>query len=414
MLNGRRAEDGSPFSIVGKIMEDEERKYSVYIHILPKAVSGYDHDKYYVGMTGMKINERWNNGKSYKCSVYFNNAIKKYGWKNFEHEVIASHLTKEEAKDFEILMISKLDSTNPEYGYNLLKGGNIHDNFGVSVVQYDLDGNYINTYKSKTEAAEAIGKPGMDRRILSGVSAGGFMWRICEQDEVPPQKIAPYQRNKDIIQTVDLSDIETGKYIETLTVTEAAQKYNISRSMVKLYCDKEDKNKNVRWHWSGKNDHWDPVYVYNLDGIFLNGFSSISDALRYTNYTSFMSPSRFNKICSNIYFNQLHEYRYTREYYFDLPKLIPKLVFKPIIQYNITSKVIQDIFYTRSQAKQKLNIPEGTIEYCCHHPGATSFSNFSLCFIWDIDKLGLKYKRKDQKEYINAIKALLETRPERR
>lgn len=80
----------------------EERHYSVYVHTSPSG-------KYYVGMTGQQdINTRWKGGAGYSGQPYFYHAIQKYGWENFEHEVIASHLTKEEAVNFEKLLIQEL------------------------------------------------------------------------------------------------------------------------------------------------------------------------------------------------------------------------------------------------------------------------------------------------------------------
>ena len=78
----------------------------------------------YIGITKQKPELRWkSNGCGYKMHVYFWNAIQKYGWDNFEHEIVASGLTKEEAGNFEKLLIKKLDTTNDEHGYNLDKGG---------------------------------------------------------------------------------------------------------------------------------------------------------------------------------------------------------------------------------------------------------------------------------------------------
>lgn len=47
----------------------------------------------------------------------------KYGWDNFDHEIIASNLTLDEANNFEILLIDKLNTRNPDYGYNIASGG---------------------------------------------------------------------------------------------------------------------------------------------------------------------------------------------------------------------------------------------------------------------------------------------------
>lgn len=93
--------------------------YCVYVHI--NKING----KMYVGQTiyGNDPNKRWLNGLGYKPCTLFWRAIEKYGWDNFEHEIIASNLTLEEANHFEELLIKKLNTMNSKYGYNLRSGG---------------------------------------------------------------------------------------------------------------------------------------------------------------------------------------------------------------------------------------------------------------------------------------------------
>ena len=50
-------------------------------------------------------------------------AIKKYGKENFSKEIITIAMTQSEADVLEKYYIKKYDSTNPEKGYNILKGG---------------------------------------------------------------------------------------------------------------------------------------------------------------------------------------------------------------------------------------------------------------------------------------------------
>lgn len=94
--------------------------HCVYVHI--NKVNG----KIYVGKTihGNHPITRWrSDGSGYKGCSYFWKAIQKYGWSNFEHEVVANHLTKEEASKFEKLLINKLNTMDSRYGYNLTSGG---------------------------------------------------------------------------------------------------------------------------------------------------------------------------------------------------------------------------------------------------------------------------------------------------
>lgn len=99
--------------------------YCVYVHTSPSG-------KMYVGQTRNSPEQRWGkNGKGYmqkKNGKYtqpaFAHAIQKYGWDNFQHEIIASNLTKEEADNFERILIKKLNTMDLKYGYNLREGGN--------------------------------------------------------------------------------------------------------------------------------------------------------------------------------------------------------------------------------------------------------------------------------------------------
>lgn len=99
-------------------------EYSVYKHILPKEISGKDNDMIYIGITYQEPKKRWQNGKGYKNNQYFANAISKYDWINFRHEILYTDLTKEEAEQKEIELIAYYKSDAREFGYNIEHGGN--------------------------------------------------------------------------------------------------------------------------------------------------------------------------------------------------------------------------------------------------------------------------------------------------
>lgn len=90
--------------------------YSVYIHTFPNG-------KKYVGVTSWKPELRWGaNGCNYK-NPYMINAIKKYGWENIKHEIVAESLTVDEASNMEKALIQKYNSANRDHGYNISLGG---------------------------------------------------------------------------------------------------------------------------------------------------------------------------------------------------------------------------------------------------------------------------------------------------
>lgn len=95
------------------------RKYVVYCHT--NRING----KKYVGITSQKPERRWQNGHGYCGNLHFYNAIKKYGWEEFSHEILFTDLTKEEAELKEIEIIAKWNLTDAEKGYNKSLGGNI-------------------------------------------------------------------------------------------------------------------------------------------------------------------------------------------------------------------------------------------------------------------------------------------------
>lgn len=95
-----------------------DKKYIVYKH------TNKINKKIYIGITSRKPEERWGkNGENYYSSPHFMSAIKKFGWENFEHEILFENLTEEEACDKEIEMIKKFNSNDPLYGYNCTTGG---------------------------------------------------------------------------------------------------------------------------------------------------------------------------------------------------------------------------------------------------------------------------------------------------
>ena len=76
-----------------------------------------------MGQTCQIPEYRWNGGKNYYENLYFTNAINKYGWNSFSHEIIANELTSEQADKLECELIKKYNTTDPNFGYNIQYGG---------------------------------------------------------------------------------------------------------------------------------------------------------------------------------------------------------------------------------------------------------------------------------------------------
>lgn len=93
-------------------------KFYVYKHTFPN-------NKIYIGITAQDPKRRWANGFGYKKQPYIYNAINKYGWNNIKHDILYSNLSKEEAENKEIELITKYKSNNVNFGYNVANGGNV-------------------------------------------------------------------------------------------------------------------------------------------------------------------------------------------------------------------------------------------------------------------------------------------------
>lgn len=150
--------------------------YIVYAHI--NKING----KMYIGLTKQRPEERWRKGKGYKSSPHFYSSIMKYGWNNFVHLILFDKLTKDEAKNLEIMLISKYKTRNKLYGYNLTKGGDdgngspipfevkekIKQTLSKKVVQLSKkDNSLINTYDSLINTYDSL----IDAEKQTGISS---------------------------------------------------------------------------------------------------------------------------------------------------------------------------------------------------------------------------------------------------
>ena len=193
-----------------------ENNYFVYIHI------NKINKKVYVGITKQIPENRWANGKGYKDSPRFWNAICKYGWDNFEHKILYSNLTQKEACAYESLLINKYNSNNAKYGYNLTSGGEKHYIF-TDEVREKLSQQKIGeknpmfgTHKTKEQKKK-------QSKLMSGGKNPAAKKVLCiETNQI-------YDCCRDAAEAIGKNRIQGGK--------------SIAR------CAKGDRNKAYNYHW---------------------------------------------------------------------------------------------------------------------------------------------------------------------
>ena len=127
-------------------------EYTVYKHTSPSG-------KVYIGITKQTANNRWKNGFGYESSPHFWNAIQKYGWDNFSHEILFSGLPKDKACEEEKRLIAELNATDREFGYNQKLGGELGSSPTKEVrekISQKLKGFYAANPDARTKIAERV------------------------------------------------------------------------------------------------------------------------------------------------------------------------------------------------------------------------------------------------------------------
>lgn len=248
------------------INKNGERIYSVYIHVSPNY-------KIYVGMTGREdINDRWQNGNGYANNRYFYNAISKYGWDNFKHEILFDNLTFEEANLTEMFYISYYDTyNNPKKGYNQTRGG---QGCKGRVVTEEQKIHLMHMSKSKRpvinvttnekfdsigDAGKKYGKSDKISNCCKGVSKTSYgcdWWFIDEYENGLEKGSLKYNKISEATDEKVIC-VTTGEIFNN--AKSASNKYNVNKFNIircckgkSITCGKLD---NTRLMWMFKNEY---------------------------------------------------------------------------------------------------------------------------------------------------------------
>lgn len=163
----------------------KNKPYSVYKHTSPTG-------NVYIGITCQKPRQRWGtNGQNYRDCPKFWHAICKYGWGNFQHEILYTGLTPEDACRIEIKLISEFQSKgisyNTNYGGEGSRGHKVSDETKKRLREFRLGkpGNKLSAESRKLIALTKMGsknpmfgKPASGRKKLYMYSIDGKLIEI--------------------------------------------------------------------------------------------------------------------------------------------------------------------------------------------------------------------------------------------
>lgn len=155
----------------------ENKPYYIYIHTCPDYIT-------YVGIS-QNPKQRWNNGDGYKENKKFYQAIKKYGWDNIKHEIVATTHYKKVAQKIERTLITDFKKKRKSFNENniesvLLKKKSVRKIPLKKVAQYDTSNNLIKVYESARDAGLDLNVPPENiRSCCSGKKkiAYGYIWK---------------------------------------------------------------------------------------------------------------------------------------------------------------------------------------------------------------------------------------------
>ena len=199
--------------------------YTVYMH------EHRENGKKYIGITSQDVYKRWGNGKNYRPTSYFRNAVEKYGWDMFRHEILYTDLTYEEACRLEGELIAKYRTNEREFGYNNSVGGEV--------------GSLGNHHKlsEETKRKMSIAKKGVPR-------PNGKWKQGRKQSDIVIQKlqVCNEKRKKVIV------CLETGEEFNSLR--EASEATGISKTCLSLNCNGSPRQTYAGMLPDGTKLHW--------------------------------------------------------------------------------------------------------------------------------------------------------------
>lgn len=206
--------------------------YIVYKHTSPSG-------KVYIGITKFDPKYRWlNNGRGYRNQTIFFNAIIKYGWINFKHEILYTELSEEKALDKEEELIRKYKSYDRRFGYNVSLRGCL------------IPTNTTNSTRSNSRRKEILPIPTWKNR-----------GKIIHKFNTATDSIVRTYRS------VHELAVELDVPIETLRTR--LNKYGILEY--------------PEYYYKYANNQTPKVDMLSLNGEYIRIFSSLNDAYKYIN-----------------------------------------------------------------------------------------------------------------------------------
>lgn len=210
--------------------------YTVYKH------TNKANSKVYIGITSQNVNRRWQNGAGY-YGTYIGNAISKYGWDGFEHEILAENLTEQQACAMERKLIAQYKSNDKIHGYNIAEGGQVvhgsSDRKGslnhksTKIKCFDSNHNFIREYESQNIAAIELGinRKGITKNCLGKTKTyKGYIFEYSDKEYTKPIRTERGKHNNHRTIGVNLVDVKGNVLASFSSIKEASEMFEEDRA----------------------------------------------------------------------------------------------------------------------------------------------------------------------------------------
>ena len=396
-----------------ELIEKPESKFMLYCH--KNKLNG----KMYFGITKNNISIRYHASHGYRGCPAFYNAIRKYGWDNFEHIVVKENMTREFAEIAEKYAIAYFQTNQPGKGYNIQSGGKStgemsEDGYrrlveaasgknskkAKAVVVFDLCGNKIEEFITIKDASlkynSTIIRKNSDRYSHA---INGFFFRyksiVGDADKMDEDDLrnSPLETPKKPIISANAKSVvafsrDTGeRYMTYQTLDEVLKKYHLSNIIWKKGFLKSDE---YVFKYAEDVEGIDTLDLSFLDVPIQRGQKEVNQYSKSGELVATYSSLREASTATGISYKAmslcaLHKSHSSGGYvwrYVDDPIQFEKpntcyetrkekknYKYRPVDQIDLVSGEVINTFESLTEAAKAFNVSKSSIYSVAHHVG---------------------------------------------
>lgn len=235
------------------------------------------------GYIGCGINHK---DKKKSRTKGFPAAVRKYGYENFKREILAIFPYTQEGHDDAYRMEGEI--VNEEFvrsknTYNLVLGGRftLYENLKKEIAQYTMDGKFIRTWSSITEASEALNLTSINNCLIGNAKyCGNFQWRYyTNEDDIPP--VEPKEKG---VYQFDLSGNLLKVWKSAAEAAKEFENFEAAKTAIWNVCNNKVRQAyGYYWNYTNKFEYNEYIQTkavakYDEEGNFIESYSSIKEA----------------------------------------------------------------------------------------------------------------------------------------